>query len=515
MSDSSLTLEVNDDKTVEIQNSKPAPEYENKRLSCQDDIRSPKQEYRNSLSQTFRRVSAFYDSNSRILTSNYAGAEDDSETIKEESPRKKLIDEVSSTSMNRSSRYQELYNKGELGFWATLFTFIKVNIVAGFLFLPAGFELAGWLFSVVAIFIISGIMIYCNISISECTDAASTFSFSKIGYRAMGKFGYYIVEFGIAISQICFPCSYANLITQILNKMLNNWLGNDKNYFLEIAVCLAVILIPLCLLRNINKLSSMHFIGDIAVLATVVTLAYESIYKISKEDDFDFNNVKMINSGWAKLLGMAITSLEGIGIILPIKENMKDKKQFNLVIIIGTIVVSLILGAFPLIMYLCYQKEGVQEIILTNLDTNKIYIQLILILLMFSVLIVYPVQLFPAFIILENIFFKSGKSDKLKRMSSVDNLQAKPVKGTLSENLLRVVIVLITVSIGVYSIKRFDTMLSLVGCGICTPVALILPSIFHYRLFKSTQSRMRNFFDLSCAILGITLSLTVLVFTVI
>jgi solute carrier family 36 (proton-coupled amino acid transporter) len=482
---------------------------------------------------SLRRISQFYESNSRILTSNYAGAEDDSQSVKSGEVRSPFMDESgqgAGRNLNLSStsaKYREACAKGELGFWPTLFTFIKVNIVAGFLFLPAGFNNGGWLFSIIAIFCVSAIMIYCNIAISDCTDAAESFSFSRIGYKAAGKVGYYMVEIGIAISQICFPCSYSNLITQIVNNMINLWFGTKNNYYLEIAIVLGVILIPMCLVRNINKFSAMHIIGDIAVLATVFSLAYESISNISKDENFNYDNVKMFNTHWAKLLGMIITSLEGIGVILPIKENMKEKKKFNLVIIIGTFVISLILAGFPLIMYLCYQDK-VNEIVLNNLPLDKVYIQIVLMMLMFSILIIYPVVLFPAFIILESIFFKNNKQEKLRRLSNFNqqvqekapspqgdntNTNGNRSSSEMSENILRIIIVICTIIVGVVSINRFDTLLALAGCGVCTPVALIFPSIFHYLLYKDKQSKMRNFFDLFIAGVGVSLSLTILFFT--
>lgn len=490
--------------------------------TSQPENRLPASGLRNSL----KRISLFYDSNSRILTSNYAGAEDDSQSVKSGDIRSPFMDEFdiksgdirNLSSSLTSAKYRDVCSKGELGFWPTLFTFIKVNIVAGFLFLPAGFNNGGWLFSIIAIFVISAIMIYCNIAISDCTDAAESFSFSRIGYKAAGKVGYYMVEIGIAISQICFPCSYSNLITQIVNNMINLWFGTKNTYYLEIAIALGLILIPMCLVRNINKFSAMHIIGDIAVLATVFSLAYESITNISKDENFNYDNVKMFNTHWAKLLGMIITSLEGIGVILPIKENMKEKKKFNLVIIIGTFVISLILAGFPLIMYLCYQDK-VNEIVLNNLPLDKIYIQIVLMMLMFSILIIYPVVLFPAFIILESIFFKDNKHEKLRRLSTINQEKTPSPKDDevisckMSENFLRIFIVLCTITIGVYSINRFDTLLALAGCGVCTPVALIFPSIFHYLLYKDKQSKLRNFLDIFIAFVGVALSLTILFFT--
>ena len=59
---------------------------------------------------------------------------------------------------------------------------------------------------------------------------------------------------------------------------------------------------------------------------------------------------------------------------------------------------------------------------------------------------------------------------------------------TLYQNIFRTLIVILTVVIGILSIGRFDDMLSLVGCAVCTPIALIFPSLFHFQIFKNIQS---------------------------
>ena len=90
----------------------------------------------------------------------------------------------------------------KLSFWATLFTFIKLNIVSGFLFLPNGFKNGGWLFSMIAMFGIMCLNVYSMISICESSDKLKTYSLSKIGYKSLKKFGYYICEFGIAFTSV-------------------------------------------------------------------------------------------------------------------------------------------------------------------------------------------------------------------------------------------------------------------------------------------------------------------------
>jgi amino acid permease len=362
--------------------------------------------FANSMRDSLFKIRSYYDQQNRALTSNFAGKEYDGiEDEHDEHYFSKIQPLTDRNTMNMSlSRHEYMNKRGDMGFWPTLFTFIKVNIVAGFLFLPNGFKNGGWVFSIIAIFLICLFTIHCNNLINECTDTASSYSLSRIGFKALGKLGYYLVEYGVAISQICFPCSYANLITQISNNILHEWFDNKLDYSLYIAIVLALIVIPLCFIRKINKFSSFHFIGDLAVLATVIALIYESVNQIAHQKDFNFDNLKMFNSGWAVVLGTAITSLEGIGIMLPIKENMREKQKFKMVNILGIAFIGIIFMIFPLIMYICYQ-DSVNVIVLNNLPMNKLYIQIILGLLIFSIIIVYPVVFFPAFKLFVKLLF--------------------------------------------------------------------------------------------------------------
>lgn len=132
-----------------------------------------------------------------------------------------------------------------------------------------------------------------------------------------------------------------------------------------------------------------------------------------------------------------------------------------------------------------------------NIEGNVV-IQIILILLIFSILIVYPVVLYPSFKIIGRYLFK--------------NIENQNKKYWL-ENLMRVIIVAGTIVVGIFSIGNFDTLLALVGSGICCPIALIFPTLFHFLVFKNEQKKIWNFFDLSISIIGTLISLSVLIFT--
>ena len=78
------------------------------------------------------------------------------------------------------------------------------------------------------------------------------------------------------------------------------------------------------LVRDISYFSKLHLIGDIAVLATVLTLAITSISSLVNGTAKGTTMVT-ITPYWAKTMGMSVSMLEGVGLILPIKVILNNK----------------------------------------------------------------------------------------------------------------------------------------------------------------------------------------------
>jgi hypothetical protein len=135
----------------------------------------------------------------------------DKETIKIEIENENVTEIKNEFSLSNINIFnKERYNNDEkniqdnlkMGFCATLFTFIKLNLVTGFLFLPAGFLNGGWFFSIIVLAIIMCLNAYTMIDVCECSEKVNSYSLSKIGYVSMGKCGYYFCEFSIAFVQV-------------------------------------------------------------------------------------------------------------------------------------------------------------------------------------------------------------------------------------------------------------------------------------------------------------------------
>lgn len=112
-------------------------------------------------------------------------------------------------------------------------------------------------------------------------------------------------------------------------------------------------------------------------------------------------------------------------------------------------------------------------------------------------MVVYPVILNPSFAILETNFITCK------------------TKTTLYENILRTIIVIVTIVGGILSIGDFQKFMALAGSIICTPVSIMFPPLFHFKLYKGIQPAWRSFLDIAVLITGVVVALLILIFTLI
>jgi len=73
-------------------------------------------------------------------------------------------------------------------------------------------------------------------------------------------------------------------------------------------------------------------------------------------------------------------------------------------------------------------------------------------------------------------------------------------------NVLRAVMVTIT-GLVVLLIPSFSNLMLVIGAGICSPLAFILPALFHLKIFGSTLSKKKKLLDYILIIIGIFASI--------
>lgn len=369
----------------------------------------------------------------------------------------------------------------------TFFTLLKSMIGTGILFIPRGFYLGGWVLSSFMFCIMSIICTKCMLWLSEARSRYGD-SFGELAERAMGPAGKYIVDISVFLTQIGFSIVGVVFFNQNLLKVLA-YFGYYGEWWLPIAVQFTIY-IPLCLKKHLSELAITHILGDLIILSNIFYFGYLAICQL--EDPIaNIEYVSFNSEGYMLMFGMAVYSFEGIGLILPIKDAMKEPEKFDKVLILVMATVTVLLVTFGLLNYFAYGQFTAQ-IITMNIETSMSSTVSLLSYLL-AIILTYPLVLFAPFGIVDH---KLGKVHS-KRYS----------------DFIRVVIVLFTLYIAVTLNEKADKYIALVGALLCSPLAYILPSILHLKL-KPKATTTDKVCGISFICMGVVGSIVTLIITI-
>lgn len=107
------------------------------------------------------------------------------------------------------------------------------------------------------------------------------------------------------------------------------------------------------------------------------------------------------------------------------------------------------------------------------------------ILFCFNLIITYPLMMYPANVAIESYIFSSWKKGRQR---------------TCFKNISRAVIVTGTIVLSLTVYNQITDLLAIVGSLSCTPIAFILPALFHYK--ACAETRCQKAFDLSLVVLA-------------
>ena len=247
---------------------------------------------------------------------------------------------------------------------------------------------------------------------------------------------------------------------------------------------------PLCYVRKIEKFSFSHIFADMLILATtIVIIVYASMH--AAENGFGKGVVFLNKTLFLDMIGFAVYSYEGIGVILPIMDITEKPEEYGKIVlyVMATVMVSYV--SFGMFTYFIYGDELVNPLITANLPTGSAFVWIIKIAFCFNLFFTYPLVIYPANTILESYMF--GHMPKSKKRQWLKNIS-------------RAVMVTFTIVLALALDTKLDKFLSLLGGIACTPIAFTLPTLFHYKLCAETKKE--RIID----IVIIVLSLIIMVF---
>ena len=304
---------------------------------------------------------------------------------------------------------------------------------------------------------------------------------------------------------IAFLSQYVSTKNNLLSReVLPNWLNRGNLILIQ-----CILLIPLVLIRNLAKLSMVSLISSVfIVIGLLIIFWYSGVNLINNGVGPNITNFN--SNSWTMLIGVAVTSFEGIGLILPIQSSMSQPEKFPLVLSISMAIITSIFVGIGTIGYFSF-GDKIKSIIILNLPQDQFAVQSILILYSIAVFLSGPLQLFPAIKIGESLIFRHSKKKskrqqhqhgstdesntnntddndgKLYHQSGKYNPQVKWLK-----NGFRAISVIFICSLAYLNADNIDKFVSFNGCFACIPLVYIYPPLIHLKSIQSKQQQQQQ-----------------------
>ena len=208
-------------------------------------------------------------------------------------------------------------------------------------------------------------------------------------------------------------------------------------------------------------------------LVSVITAGVLALKKNGSQlvkPDLAFINM----SSFAGSIGFSVYAFEGIGIILPIQDIAADQGSFRCMVfatIISTASLYIFFGNYSLNAFGVENKDKALVTSFLSIYFNETVADVILVLFMTNLFFTYPLQLYPAHIIVESYLYIGWPKSRKRMMWK-----------NVSRSTLVIITVVFTLSLG----EKIDKFLSLLGAIACTPIAFTLPAAFHLKACAKT-----------------------------
>ncbi|KAG0700274.1 amino acid transporter [Suillus ampliporus] len=375
-------------------------------------------------------------------------------------------------SMSRSRRRAaSVSHHGDATVTQAVLMLLKAFVGTGILFLGKAFANGGLLFSVIMISVVALVSLYSFLLLVRTKFVVSG-SFGDIGGALYGPWMRYLILSSIVVSQIGFVCAYMIFVAENLQAFVlaitdcaTDW---PVHYFIFMEL---VIFLPLALVRNLAKLSVSALVADAFILAGLVYIFGSEMSLIGERG---IAEVQAFNpKDFPLFVGTAVFSFEGIGLVIPITDAMREPHKFPKVLTGVMISLLFLFGGGGALSYLTF-GSNVQTVVLVNLDQKSKLTQSVQFLYSLAILLSIPLQFFPAVRILENgLFVRSGKQDP----------RVKWLK-----NLFRFGLVAISTVISWAGAADLDKFVSLIGSFACVPLCFVYPAMLHYKAVAKTRT---------------------------
>ncbi|EOR04615.1 hypothetical protein E3P89_03602 [Wallemia ichthyophaga] len=362
---------------------------------------------------------------------------------------------------------------------------LKSFIGTGILFLGRAFLNGGLYFSTVVIIILALVNMWAYLLLIH-TSYKVPGSFGDIGGILYGNKMRLAILASITVSQMGFVSAYTVFVAENLRAFVIAVSESNLNLPTLLFILIQIpILTPLALYRNLTKLSLTALIADVFILFGIIYLFSQEIAVIASNGIA--KDVVLFNSeSYPLFMGTAVFAFEGIGLIIPVVESMREPRKFPYVLSGVMIVLTALFASSGFLSYAAFGSK-IQTVVISNLPQDNRFVQSVQFLYSLAILLSIPLQLFPAVRIMEaGIFVESGKfSNKVK----------------WKKNLFRLAVVFVCIVVSICGASDLDKFVSLIGSVACVPLCFIYPPLLHLKACaRTTFAKAADILLLVCGV---------------
>ncbi|KAH9068485.1 transmembrane amino acid transporter protein-domain-containing protein [Lactarius deliciosus] len=380
-----------------------------------------------------------------------------------------LIPRSSSHHHSRSRRRRTSVSHGDATVGQAILMLLKSFVGTGVLFLGKAFFNGGLLFSSLTLSAIALISLYSFLLLVKTKFVVSG-SFGDLGGTLYGPWMRYAILTSIAVSQIGFVAAYTIFVAENLQGFI--FAATRCVTYIPVQYLILmqlVIFLPLALIRNLAKLSTAALVADVFILFGLIYIFGSEFGIIAQRG---IAKVELFNpKDFPLLIGTAVFSFEGIGLVVPITDSMREPHKFPMVLSGVMIFVLVLFGSAGALSYLTFGSD-INTVVIVNLDTSSRLTQAVQFFYSLAILLSVPLQLFPAVRIMENgLFTRSGKMDWAVKWR---------------KNMFRFLIVMGCTALSWVGAKDLDKFVAFVGSFACVPLCYVYPAMLHYKACART-----------------------------
>ncbi|XP_066522851.1 neutral amino acid uniporter 4 [Hoplias malabaricus] len=412
-------------------------------------------------------------------------------------------------------------------FTQTLLHLLKGNIGTGLLGLPLAVKNAGIALGPVCLVLMGVVCVHCMHILVNCSHQLSErMKKSPLGYsdtvavametssshclRRGAHFGRHLVNFFLVLTQLGFCSVYFVFLAENIKQVVEGHRGNSTatgavmtlysnrsdgagpNAAVTVATPLdldqrvyMVLLLPLLVVLSfVTDLRSMAALSAAANICMAISIVLIFTYVL--HDVGDPRRLPFVST-WSKFpffFGTAIFAFEGIGVVLPLENQMKEPKRFSQALDIGMGIVIVLYVSLATLGYLCF-GDDIKGSITLNLPHDTWSNLLVKVLYSFGVYVSFAVQFFvPAEILVPAVC--EHVSEGWRRTADL---------------CTRTVLVIITCVVAIL-VPRLDLVISLVGAVSSSALALVFPPLVELVVCSTRPPALLLLKDLSIAVLG-------------